>query len=60
MQKCSLACSKTGIITSQSTFLGAFTKQTRFYGPNEAVANGDFNHNFEHGNATSAKVQLNL
>ena len=30
----SLACSKTGIITS--TFLSAFPKQTRFYGPNEA------------------------
>ena len=42
------------------TFHGAFPKQTGFYGPNEAVANCDFNHHFEHGNATTAKVQLSM
>ena len=43
------------VVILQTTFLGAFPKQTRFYGPRPA-ANCDFNHNFEHGNATTAKV----
>ena len=35
MPKCSLTCSKTGMITSDD-FGGAFPYQTGFYGPNEA------------------------
>ena len=44
--------------TLQTTFHSAFPKQTRLMALMRPVANCDFNHNSEHGKATTANVCL--
>ena len=55
-QKCRLTCSKIGIARPlfHANCVDAFPFQTGLGTLIGSVANGDFNHNFEHGNATSA------
>ena len=56
MPKCSLACFKTGIITSDDFSWCVSKAEEGFIALIRPVANCDFNHNVGHGNATTAKV----